>query len=194
MNDRRSAPSNVTILHHNARDITGQKFGYLVAIRVVKRSSYGNHWLFECICGNTVERLVTRVKDMVRQGYKPSCGCWGKTTINWLEANRDRIITVYKRNAEARGLEYSLSLEDAMEVFKRPCYYCGEDPNTIGDECNKHCPFIYSGIDRFDNTIGYVVGNVVACCTKCNMLKRDMSYEEFIAVITKIARRHGITG
>ena len=56
----------------------------------------------------------------------------------------------------------------------QPCWYCGS------------MPIPRNGIDRQDNSKGYEIGNCVPCCTKCNLLKSDMSYEDFCLWITKV--------
>ena len=53
-----------------ALDITGQKSGYLTAIRCLS-SGKGRVWLIRCECGNEQEMLVKRFK----QGDMLSCGC-----------------------------------------------------------------------------------------------------------------------
>jgi len=30
-----------------------------------------------------------------------------------------------------------------------------------------------SGIDRLDNTKGYIIGNIVSCCTICNIIRGE---------------------
>lgn len=55
------------------RDLTGQRFGKLVALRPIR--SEGGHWvwLWQCDCGNTCE---ARGRDVTRAGHaKRSCGC-----------------------------------------------------------------------------------------------------------------------
>lgn len=59
-------------------DITGQRFGYLVAIRNTGRRKYrkngvsdGFLWEFQCDCGKLCEATATLVKS----GLKKSCGC-----------------------------------------------------------------------------------------------------------------------
>jgi Zn-finger protein len=43
------------------------------------------------------------------------------------------------------------------------------------------------GIDRINNTIReYVMGNVVASCTRCNILKSDNSEDFFIGKMAKL--------
>lgn len=54
------------------KDITGQRFGYLTAIRECGQNKHGqNIWLFECKCGNFIELGKSRVMT----GKVRSCGC-----------------------------------------------------------------------------------------------------------------------
>lgn len=54
-------------------ELTGQRFGRLVAVRPTGRRIYGSHrvWLCQCDCGNTSE--VTA--NSLRKGNTKSCGC-----------------------------------------------------------------------------------------------------------------------
>lgn len=36
-----------------------------------------------------------------------------------------------------------------------------------------------NGIDRVDNSLGYILSNVVSCCKICNYMKKDLSEQEF---------------
>lgn len=54
------------------KDITGQRFGKLVAVEPKGRDKYKNAlWLFKCDCGGTIVLTYTRVQH---QKY-PNCGC-----------------------------------------------------------------------------------------------------------------------
>lgn len=54
-------------------DITGERYGRLVAVRYVgKSASRGSIWLFRCDCGNDVRALAGNV----RGGNTTSCGCF----------------------------------------------------------------------------------------------------------------------
>jgi hypothetical protein len=58
-----------------------------------------------------------------------------------------------------------LSKKDFSDLTQKECHYCGkEGPN---------------GIDRIDNTTGYVLSNCVPCCKHCNYVKGDLSKEDF---------------
>lgn len=53
-------------------DITGQRFGRLVAVRKLYTGSNGMRWLFRCDCGNEHEAAGYHV----RRGRIQSCGCY----------------------------------------------------------------------------------------------------------------------
>lgn len=56
-------------------DITGQRFGRLVAIMPVKTTKQGVYWRCQCDCGATVEVVAKKL----RYGSTVSCSCWRKT-------------------------------------------------------------------------------------------------------------------
>lgn len=55
-------------------DLTGQRFGRLVAQTLVSSDAQGRRWLFHCDCG---ESVTTRA-SAVRYGKAQSCGCLQK--------------------------------------------------------------------------------------------------------------------
>ncbi len=79
----------------------------------------------------------------------------------------------YKYRANRAGYELTITLEDFKEITDNPCTYCG------GDEQQR-------GVDRVDNTIGYIKSNCVSCCGICNMMKMKLSVKEFLDHIKKI--------
>jgi hypothetical protein len=70
-----------------------------------------------------------------------------------------------KTQAHKRGKVLEIIYDDYVKLISKPCFYCGE----IKEECGV-------GLDRIDNSKGYVLGNVVSCCGECN-LKRGYSFE-----------------
>jgi hypothetical protein len=52
-------------------DVTGERYGLLVAKKVAFANQQGAHWIFACDCGN---KRVARLKD-VRSGNTATCGC-----------------------------------------------------------------------------------------------------------------------
>lgn len=93
-----------------------------------------------------------------------------------------------KRGRSGRVLEFDLTQERFATLIAEPCSYCG----VIGSNTKrrKKAEFRYNGIDRFDNTRGYVEGNVLPCCAICNRMKRDLTYDEFIGHVSRINKMH----
>ena len=74
-------------------------------------------------------------------------------------------------------------------MFKEPCY---REPFNIINSKHSNGEFIYNGIDRVDNLMGYTLNNVVACCKNCNTMKKDLNKEEFLNIITLIYNNFNI--
>ena len=84
--------------------------------------------------------------------------------------------STYQKEAEKRGYEFSLDYSTFLKLFHDRCTYCGKEDSR--------------GIDRVDNTIGYIAINCKGCCSICNYMKKDMTKEKFleqISIINKIA-------
>jgi hypothetical protein len=80
----------------------------------------------------------------------------------------------YKYGAKDRGIPFKISFEYFMTFWQKPCAYDGKPIETIG-------------LDRIDNTKGYVKGNIVPCCFTCNKAKMDRSGKEYIAHCKRVA-------
>jgi len=78
----------------------------------------------------------------------------------------------YKQNAKQRGLIFGITSDEFMRLINKPCHYCGGESG---------------GIDRLDNSVGYLKDNIVSCCSMCNYMKRIYSKEDFINQCIKIA-------
>jgi hypothetical protein len=75
-------------------------------------------------------------------------------------------------------------LDRAMfeDLITDSCFYCGSPPNPI------------NGIDRVDNSVHYVYGNVVTACARCNLAKRTMSIQEFLGWVSLVYKNQERTG
>lgn len=104
------------------------------------------------------------------------------------EANFHGLYRDRKRSAVNKGLTWELSKEDFKILTQQDCFYCGAEPSQIKKYNLKgdNDPYIYNGIDRLDSDEGYVVGNCVPCCGKCNRAKYTMSANEFLDHVKKI--------
>lgn len=96
------------------------------------------------------------------------------------EASARHLYYVYRRSAKKRSLEFNLSFNDAIEIWKQPCSYCGAEPQIVYQHNpNSNGGIIYNGIDRINNDLGYTKDNCTSCCKICNFAKRNQDLEDF---------------
>jgi hypothetical protein len=46
----------------------------------------------------------------------------------------------------------------------------------------------FNGVDRRDNSRGYVKGNMLPACWTCNKMKGKLSYQDFVAAVQNAAK------
>lgn len=150
-----------------------------------RRKVFNNTWICNCSCGNTVEVS----SNSLLKGNTTSCGCKAAekgeqrlVAIAQAKSNTKTIVNQAKDKAIRRGHDWRLTDDQALAILTKPCAYCGDRPRKI------HAPTgtRYGGIDRIDSNIGYEEGNVVPCCTSCNVAKNDKSVEDFEAHVKKM--------
>lgn len=77
----------------------------------------------------------------------------------------------YRHNSNKRSREFALTFDQFMTFWQKPCRYCTEAIPTIG-------------LDRLDNTKGYLLTNIVPCCSECNRIRSNkFTYQEMITCI-----------
>lgn len=117
----------------------------------------------------TPEELKQREKD---RNLQPDRIQWRE---NYYKSPKRRY-TIYERSAKIKHIVFSLSFDDFLSLWGKPCIYCGSPIETIG-------------IDRVENTIGYELPNIVTCCKICNYMKRELSKKDFLLQCHKIVSR-----
>lgn len=155
-----------------------------------KRSASGRCERFvkcQCSCGTI--KVVSL--NSLRMKSTKSCGC-----LNVERASRKRLSDEdrvknslsqeYKNSAKQRGLVYEISENFLFVSVKSNCHYCGKPPNKPHRKCDT---FLYNGLDRVDNSIGYIASNVVPCCYICNKMKGELPVEVFLEHLNKIWTR-----
>src|SRR5260221_440604 len=86
----------------------------------------------------------------------------------------------YRNGAIARGYSLDITFEYFKCITQQDCFYCGIEPKqSIWD-------YIYNGIDRIDNALGYTPDNSRPCCRTCNVAKRNLTEQEFYAWIDRL--------
>lgn len=97
----------------------------------------------------------------------------------------------YRHGAERVNRDFTITLEEFYSLTQKNCYYCNAIPSnrsshTKGERENSSPRFLYSGIDRKRNELGYVLENCVACCTRCNFIKRNIPWDEWVDFLNRI--------
>jgi hypothetical protein len=156
----------------------GKRFGKLIVIN--KIGELGNHTskhLCLCDCGNK----KTVFGSNLQTGCTKSCGCI--VTEKGKKRGSNLVLGVYQRHAKDMNREFLLKENEFINLIENNCFYCNSKPsnnyykkNINGTELN----YFYNGIDRVNNSKGYTIENCVTCCKICNLMKREMSFEEWI--------------
>jgi hypothetical protein len=84
--------------------------------------------------------------------------------------------TGFKRSAAARNIVFEITSDQFSQITRQSCYICGKENSHIHQ----------NGIDRFDNTIGYIEQNCKSCCNTCNMMKNRFEYDRIISKFQQI--------
>lgn len=162
-------------------DEIGNRYGELVVTRLSDKVSNRGHRYWFCKCDRCGGESQFRA-DSLRDGRVTVCRC--KTRRPPGHTGFKRILATYKKGAAERGVSFDLSVEQFSIITKSSCEYCGVGPSNVCKEVSGD--FVYSGIDRINNLIGYEAGNCVPCCKICNMAKKCMTVEEFLSWVYRI--------
>ena len=176
----------------------GKTYGRLT---VLGRVGTNNHrkatWQCRCECG----KIVTVCGSSLRNGDTQSCGCLrnekaservraralptGETAFN-------QLILQMKHGARRRDYIWDLTNNQVRQLTSQSCFYCGMKPfQHRASVPGRNGTYVYNGLDRIDNTQGYLLENVVPCCGRCNKAKNIMTTEEFKAWVCRIYEHFG---
>jgi hypothetical protein len=145
---------------NKTNDLTGQRFGRLVATRLIREKKYGSSQIsYECICdcGNT----HTVVARCLRDGRSTSCGCYHKEVVTQLKYKhggkgtpeymawknmKSRCLNPNNNRFKdwgGRGVTIHESWVNDFDAFLKDL-----GPKPVG-----------SSLDRINNNLGYQPGN-----------------------------------
>lgn len=90
--------------------------------------------------------------------------------MHWQQTTKGKWNT-YRQNARIRSIPFKLEYKEFVDIIESMCYYCGSEGY---------------GIDRIDNSQGYIKDNCFPCCSKCNKMKSNLTLTEFLEQCKKI--------
>lgn len=157
-------------------DITGQRFGRLVAVREVQTGGHNRCYLCHCDCGN--EKIVRM--DQLRNGKTKSCGCF------------NREMTAAKNTSDLTGQHFG-----RLTVLHRSNKHHKTQNHAIWT-CRCDCGAIVDVLSKY-----LLEGNTKSCgCWKVDNGRRLRIYEEkkyrkngvYIPALKCKVRRDSTTG
>lgn len=96
-----------------SKDLTGQKFNKLTAIKRIGSKNKKALWLCTCDCGETTEVITSNLTS----GRIKSCGCSRNTDMT---GRKIGMVTVLKRTKIVDGMSYWISVCDCGNQFELP--------------------------------------------------------------------------
>lgn len=151
----------------------------------------------ECGCGV----IEIRRSDHVLSGRTKYCKrCSAKVTIDarpnhgWLTHNNQTLgllsrtfFSTYRFGAIKRGIEFNITHEYAWELFKKQGGKCALTgwQLEMSAEINHHNPAYAkttASLDRINNNVGYIEGNVQWLHKEINRFKNHYSTVDFISM------------
>jgi hypothetical protein len=165
--------------------LIGNRFFRLTVMERVGKDRYDNVlWRCKCDCGN--ETIVKSTSLTMLARPIRSCGCYrqkdpGQCLPRWLYRG-------YLKRDEEKKRVSDLTFDCFLEITKSNCHYCGEPPRQKLRLKYAKGEYIYNGIDRLNNDLGYTKSNSVACCKICNHMKSNRSEQDFLSHISRVLR------
>lgn len=175
------------------KNLTGRRFGRLVVLELLSKNlirdrTGGRRYLCQCDCG--IKKDVSR--QCLLKGQVTSCGCYRRDMIREKYslppgiALRNVTYRNYIRTSKKRGYEWNLTLEQFSEITSKNCLYCNRPPSQETTGSHYNGVYVYNGIDRINNSLGYIIENAVPCCWICNKAKGSLTFDEFLLWIKQV--------
>jgi hypothetical protein len=181
--------------HPQVLKMLGRTFGDLT---VLSHFSRKKGYKCRCICGKETIARTFALKNATHN----SCGCTlGKRlaklhTLPNFQSLKNSLYRHYKRAAKNRNYIFELTKEEFEKLTQQNCYYCGLPPSMVWrsrpNKYTNYSNYPYNGVDRIDNTIGYITDNCVGCCRICNNSKSTLSVNDWFIWLKRIVKFQNI--
>lgn len=172
------------------QEIIGKRYGRLLVIELAGVDEEQKA-LAKCICdcGTSTVVRIGNLKNKTK-----SCGCFRKES-NKARGSKDisDLATTSVWNSCKRKHVTELTFEQVKTlIFTKKCFYCERSIDEVGTVYRRPLDdgreIKRLGIDRVDNTKGYLVNNVVVCCTQCNSIKKAYSINSLLSILPNMCK------
>lgn len=182
-------------------NLVGRRFGSLTVVARDGSDARRNaRWACVCDCGAELSVLGYALTSKQVSCGKSSCNPAltksanihrEKAKYSGDDTGMMALIGQYRRHANRREMEFSVSGDEFEEEAKKPCTYCGAEPipknimvGSGAGRRERHT--VANGIDRVDSSKGYISGNITSCCFACNTAKNSMTVDEFLGWVKRV--------
>lgn len=119
------------------------------------------------------KRASIRSKEYAKkykEKHREKSKLWARNNPEKIKIIREKtmsgLINRYTRSKytaeKRRNIEWNISRKKYSELINKDCFYCGSKLSKFG-----------VGLDRIDNSKGYILENVKPCCGNCNKIRSD---------------------
>lgn len=138
-----------------------------------------------CLCGNKKEILMSSIL----RGYTLSCGCnydscykRGINSPNWsgIGTMSGNHFSIIKNGAKKRGMLFALTKEYIWSLYEKQGKRCIFTNVEIFFGSTDDRSQTTASLDRIDNNVGYIEGNVQWVHKDINRMRCDMTVDNFI--------------
>lgn len=179
-------------------DLTGKNFGKLTVKDLAKTEDRARIWNCLCECGVVIQRATAQLNRSEKLGFVQSCRTCAQRNNKAKDLGESSwriLFNNYVGGARRRNLDFKITFNEFQEICSKDCHYCESKPikhnryiREDGRLVSKISSFTadrswiqWNGIDRKNNSVGYIVENCLPCCSFCNVMKGTLDYYDFIA-------------
>ena len=176
------------ILIERYKHIIGKKFGRFTVLSFYGVSKH-KHSYFNCKCDCGKEGVKISYSNL-KAGITKSCGCFKKQLRSLVRYTNHsgwkgcgEMSGLYWRTiidgAKRRNIELNITIQDAWNKFisqNKKCALSGIDLFFKTDKLKKNT----ASLDRINSSKGYTIDNIQWVYKDLNIMKQDLSDEEFI--------------
>jgi hypothetical protein len=180
------------VRYGHANQVLPERLTYVCT--TVKRA----HYIVQVTGEDVYERFSEHYYGCIDEAYKRACEFLMDVNAMYPKRKKQQFLkSDYKsrrseysswkdlqKDAINRNYEFAINREHFQTLRVQDCYVCDKESTT-------HAP---SGVDRFNNNLGYTIQNCKPCCSFCNHAKACREFNVFLGMARRILLKHRYTG